>query len=184
MATPVTGLDIDAMRKIASFRIGDLGLDVHQALRFEVRDLALAGDDRDRAGNLLGVDGALNNLVDALKPLGGKADFLRFADGNDRRRRNRHQRQQDQDGDQASGSPTDEHVLVAQDFSPAVMGGLHRRSLTEGRQERDLETARRRMGTEETEGTEETDVKRRNEETEPVTWYAFAPSLRCSVAPC
>ena len=56
IATPVTGFDIDAMRKIASLRIGVLRLDVHQPLRLEMRDPPLARHHRDRAGDLARVD--------------------------------------------------------------------------------------------------------------------------------
>ena len=52
IATPVTGFDIDAMRKIASLRIGVFVLEVHQALRLEVRDLAAPRHHRHGAGDL------------------------------------------------------------------------------------------------------------------------------------
>ena len=62
MATPVTGLVIDAMRKMPSLRIGVFALEVHQPLRLEVRDAPLARHDRDGAGDLLRVDVALDDV--------------------------------------------------------------------------------------------------------------------------
>ena len=49
---------------------------VAPALRLEVDDLALARDQRHRAGNLVGVDVVLDEGVDALEPLRRHADRL------------------------------------------------------------------------------------------------------------
>ena len=44
-------------------------LDVHQSLRLEMSDLSLAGDQRDRAGNVPRLDASFNQVVYSLQPL-------------------------------------------------------------------------------------------------------------------
>ena len=75
-ATPVTGLVIEAIRKMASFRIGVLALGVHHAVRLEVHDPALARHERDGAGELLLGDVAVHGLADALEAIGGETHVL------------------------------------------------------------------------------------------------------------
>ena len=77
IATAATGFDIDAMRNIESGCIGALRLQVHDALRLEIGDLAVARDERHGAGDLAGRDRALDELVDALQALRRQADALR-----------------------------------------------------------------------------------------------------------
>ena len=74
IATLVTGLVIEAMRKIVSVFIGDVLLDVLEAERMQVDDLALARDQRDDAAGFLAIDEALHALMQALEPIGGDAD--------------------------------------------------------------------------------------------------------------
>jgi hypothetical protein len=57
-------------------------------VRFEVHDLAIAGDEGHRARDVMRVDVALNHLVDARKTFGREADLFGFY-GVDRRREHR-----------------------------------------------------------------------------------------------
>ena len=59
--TPTTGLVIDAMRNIVAGVIGCFDLEIHDALRREVRHLALARHDRHGAGEVAGGDAALRS---------------------------------------------------------------------------------------------------------------------------
>ena len=52
------------------------GVEVHQAVRFEVRHTAAARDDRDRAGYVLRFYMAHDHLVNALQSLGGEPDVF------------------------------------------------------------------------------------------------------------
>ena len=77
IATAATGFDIDARRNIESGCIGRFDCEIHDALRLEIGDLAVARDERDGAGDLAGRDRALDELVDALQALAREADALR-----------------------------------------------------------------------------------------------------------
>ena len=79
--TPMIGLVIDAMRNIAGRRHRLLRVEVHHALRGEVRHLAAARHDGDGAGHVAGGDAPLDHLRDALQPFGREADVFGFGGG-------------------------------------------------------------------------------------------------------
>lgn len=68
-ATPVTGFVIDAMRKIASV-VGGAGLDVAQAVGFEVADTSVTRHERHGTGDRCRIDVRLYDLVNAAKTFG------------------------------------------------------------------------------------------------------------------
>ena len=77
IATAATGFDIDAIRNIESGCIGRFDCEIHDALRLEIGDLAVARDECHGPGDLAGRDRALDELVHALQALARKADALR-----------------------------------------------------------------------------------------------------------
>ena len=52
--------------------------DIHQALRLQVRDTAIARDQRDRARETSCVEMPQNQLVNPVQPFGRDADIFRF----------------------------------------------------------------------------------------------------------
>ena len=77
IATLVTGLVIEAMRKIESVFIGVVLLDVLEADGVEIDGLAFACDEGDDAAHFLAIDKALHRLVQALEAIAGNADARR-----------------------------------------------------------------------------------------------------------
>ena len=59
---------------------GQLGLEVHQAMRLEVHDAATASHQRHRTRDLSRVNVALHGFVDPEEALGGEANLLGLAD--------------------------------------------------------------------------------------------------------
>ena len=69
-ATEVSGLVIDAMRKIASVLIGIFFPTVLEAECFEIGDLAMTSDQNNRAGDDALIDIRLECARQPLKPRG------------------------------------------------------------------------------------------------------------------
>ena len=69
IATLVTGLVIEAMRKIESVFIGDVLLDVLESDRVQIDGLAFTRDQRDDAAGFLAIDEALHALMQALESI-------------------------------------------------------------------------------------------------------------------
>ena len=71
-----------------------MAFNIHEALRLEVNDVAVAGDQGDRAGILLRGDGTLHHLVDTLQALLGNTLRQVGGGGNGRGRRDQHRGKQ------------------------------------------------------------------------------------------
>ena len=144
MATPVTGLVIEAMRKMPSFRIGVFDSRSIIPCASKCATFPRLRHDRHAAGDLLGADVALDHLVDPLQPLGGQTNVLRppVRDGGGERQRDG--ADQCEDGGQ----------------SPAADGVLHRQflSMVDGRRQSSMWSTRRRA--EITESTRSTEQRR------------------------
>ena len=78
MATPVTGLVIDAMGKIVSFCIGAAASMSIRPCALEVGDVTAPRDDGDGPGDLVRVDGALDHLADAFQAFRGQPHVVRL----------------------------------------------------------------------------------------------------------
>ncbi len=63
------------------FLHGALGLDIHEAVGFEVDEASAAGDDGDGAGDFAGIDMALDGFVNAAEAVGGHAGVFGFGGG-------------------------------------------------------------------------------------------------------
>ena len=86
MATPVIGLDMEAIQNRPSLGMGFVGCQIHQAMRFEMRDAALTRDQGNGAGDVVRVNVALDGFMDSLQAVRRKADLFRFAGWDGRRR--------------------------------------------------------------------------------------------------
>ena len=96
MATPVIGFDIDAMRKIASFRIGVFASRSISPCASKCATLPRRDTIVMRAGDLAAVDVALDHLVDPLQPLRRQADGFGLV-GRQRRRGQRDREEENAD---------------------------------------------------------------------------------------
>ena len=86
IATPVTGLVIDAIQNSVSGVIGRLRRDIGEPGALEVKDLVLRDDHRDRAGDLVLRDHLLHRGADTGKRRGSTEERSLPGDGDERGR--------------------------------------------------------------------------------------------------